>query len=128
MPQPSECRFSETHEWFYLDGDVVTVGITQYAADELTDITYVEMKPVGSTTKPGDPIGEVESVKTTTEVYCAVGGEIIDVNQALDEDPSLLNSDPFQAGWLVKVRTGDPSSLDRLADWATYEQRFPVRQ
>lgn len=128
MPQPSACRFSETHEWFHVDGDIVTVGITQYAADELTDITYVEMKPVGSTTDPGGPVGEVESVKTTTEVFCAVGGEIIEVNEALSEDPSLVNSDPHEAGWLVRVRTDDASPLDRLTDWATYDQRFPVKQ
>ncbi|MHC4415363.1 MAG: glycine cleavage system protein GcvH [Planctomycetota bacterium] len=126
MPSPSGRRYSETHEWLDLDGDVVTVGITQYAADELTDVTYVEMKPARSTVLPGDAVGEVESVKTTSEVYTAVGGEIIAVNNAAADQPSLLNTDPFGQGWLLKIRTADPSPLDGLMDQETYDQKFPV--
>ena len=126
MPSPAECRYSETHEWLDLDGDIVTLGITQYAADELTDVTYVEMKPRHSTVLPGETVGEVESVKATSDVYSAVGGEIIEVNQAAVDQPSLLNSDPFGEGWLVKIRTADPSPLDGLMDQETYDKRFPV--
>lgn len=125
---PHGCRFTESHEWLDLDGDVVTVGITQYAADELTDVTYVEMKPAHSTVLPGEAIGEVESVKTTADVFTAVGGEIIEVNDRPQKDPSLLNSDPYGQGWLVRIRTADPSPLDSLMDWETYEKRFPVKQ
>ncbi len=128
MPNPSEFRYTETHEWMDLDGDVVTIGITQYAADELTDVTYVEMKPVRSTVLPGEPVGEVESVKTTSDIFSAVGGEIIAVNDAASSEPSLLNSDPYGRGWLVKIRTADPSPLDGLMDRATYDQKFPVRR
>ena len=128
MPRPTACRYSETHEWHHLDGGIVTLGITQYAADELTDVTYVEMKPLGSNIVPGDSVGEVESVKTTSEVYSAVGGEIVDVNGALSDDPSVVNSDPYGAGWLVKIRTSDPSPLDGLMDHAAYEQRFSVKK
>ena len=126
MPTPAECRFTESHEWLDLDGDIVTLGLTQYAADELTDVTYVEMKPAQSTILPGESIGEVESVKTTSDVFSAVGGEIVEVNEAAARDPSLLNSDPYGKGWLVKIRTADPSPLDALMDRATYDQKYPV--
>jgi glycine cleavage system H protein len=128
MPRPTECRFTETHEWLDLDGDVVTIGITQYAADELTDVTYVEMKAPRTRVMPGDPVGEVESVKTTSDIYSAIGGEIIEVNKKAGDDPSLLNSDPYGRGWLVRIRTADPSPLDSLMDWKTYQKRFPARE
>lgn len=126
MPSPSDRRYTDSHEWFKLDGDVVTVGITQYAADELTDITYVEMKPVGATISAGESLGEVESVKTSSDVYCVLDGEIIEVNDSAAADPALLNSDPFDSGWLVKLRVSDPSPLDALMDQTTYDQTNPV--
>lgn len=126
MSSPSDCRFSESHEWFRVEGDLVTVGISQFAADELTDITYVELKPQGETISPGDAIGEVESVKTTSDVYSVVGGEIVEVNEKAVEDPSLLNSDPFGEGWLVKIRTDDIGLLDDLMDQPTYDEKHPV--
>jgi glycine cleavage system H protein len=126
MPTPSDVRFTESHEWADLDGDVVTIGITKYAADELTDITYVEMKPVRTTVLPGDSVGEVESVKATNDVYSPVGGEVVEVNQAAADEPSLLNTDPFGTGWLIKIRTADPSPLDGLMDQATYAKKYPT--
>ncbi len=128
MPTPAECRYTETHEWLDLDGDLVTVGITQYAADELTDVTYVEMKPEKTTVMPGDPVGEVESVKTTSEIFTPVGGEIVAVNKRVVEEPSLVNTDPFGEGWLIKIRTADPSPLDGLMDGDTYRTRYPLRR
>ncbi len=123
MPSPSDCTFSESHEWFRVDGDMVTIGITQFAANELTDITYVEMQPAGTTVAPGESVGEVESVKTTSDVNTSFGGEIVEVNAAAASDPSLLNSDPFGSGWLVKMRfVGDSSS--ELMDQATYDGRY----
>ena len=126
MPSPSDLRFTETHEWFRVEGDTVTMGITQFAANELTDITYVELKPSGTTLKPASPIGEVESVKTTSDVYSAVGGSISEVNKAVVTDPSLLNSDPYGKGWLVKIKTSDASPLSKLMDQKTYDQKNPV--
>jgi len=126
MPTPQEYRYSESHEWFHREGDVITLGITRYAVDELTDITYVEMKPAGSDISPGGPVGEVESVKTTSDIYSVIGGEVVTVNQAVVDDPSLVNSDPYGKGWLVKIRTTDPSPLDALLDHASYAQRHPV--
>ena len=126
MTSPSQCRFTESHEWFTVDGETVTMGISQFAANELTDITYVETKPVGTSVNPGDSIGEVESVKTTSDVYTAVGGEIVEVNQAVCDDPSLINSDPFGAGWLVKIRAADTSVLAELMDQPTYDGKYPI--
>lgn len=126
MASPSEARFTESHEWLTVDGDVVTLGISQYAANELTDITYVEMQSAGTSIKPGDSVGEVESVKTTGDVYSPIGGEIIEVNPAVSDDPSLLNSDPFGAGWLIKIKADDLSPLDELMDQPTYDEKHPV--
>lgn len=126
MPSPSDCRFSQSHEWFRVSGNVVTMGITQYAANELTDITYVEMKGVGSEVKPGGSVGEVESVKTTSDVYSVVGGKIVEVNKALAEDPSLVNSDPYGKGWLVKIETTDAAPVEKLMDARTYDAQHPV--
>lgn len=125
MPDKSACRFTDSHEWFFIEGDVVTLGITQYAADELTDITYVEMKPVGETIEAGDAVGEVESVKTTADVYSPFGGEIIEVNETLGDDPGQINSDPFNAGWLARIRTSDTSPADGLMDAAAYAAKYP---
>ena len=126
MPSPKDRRFSDTHEWFKVSGDVVTIGLTQYAADELTDITYVEMKPVGTVVKAGEPVGEVESVKTTSDIYSAIAGQVVEVNAALRDDPGALNADPFGKGWLIKIRTKDAAPLTSLMDQATYDQRHPV--
>ena len=119
-------RYSESHEWFSVEGNLVTIGLTPYAASELTDITYVDMKPAGTALTPGDSIGEVESVKTTSDVLAAVGGEVTEVNDAVREDPSLINSDPYGAGWLVKMRTSDTSPLDALLDQERYDATYPV--
>ncbi|MDG2477702.1 MAG: glycine cleavage system protein GcvH [Phycisphaerales bacterium] len=124
MSSPTDCRYSDSHEWFRHDGDTVTMGITPYAAAELTDVTYVELRPSGTTITAGDAVGEVESVKTTSDVYSAVGGEITEVNAQAVDDPSLLNSDPQGDGWLVKVRTDDASPLDRLMDSIAYDEKY----
>ncbi len=126
MPSPPDRRYTESHEWFAAEGDLVTIGITQFAANELTDITYVEMKPPGTTVAAGETLGEVESVKTTSDVYAALGGEIVEVNDAVASDPSLLNSDPYGAGWLLKIRTDDTTPLEQLLDQSAYDARHPV--
>ncbi|HZW09068.1 MAG TPA: glycine cleavage system protein GcvH [Phycisphaerales bacterium] len=121
MASPKDRVYSESHEWHKLEGDTLTLGLSQFAVDQLTDVTYVEMKKPGHKFKAGDPIGEVESVKTTSDVYAAVSGEIVEVNQAAVADPSLLNSDPYGAGWLVKIRVQDASGLQSCVDAATYD-------
>jgi glycine cleavage system H protein len=126
MSSPSDCRFSESHEWYKVDGDIVTVGITQFATNELTDITYVEIQPVGTVVSSGDSIGEVESVKTTSDIISMFDGEIIEINDAPSDDPSLLNRDPFGEGWLAKIRTTNSSNSKSLMDQATYDNRYPI--
>ena len=122
MSIPNDRRYSESHEWFQVEGNHVTVGITKHATDELTDITYVEMNPVGTEVSAGGSLGEVESVKTTAEVLTVVGGTIREVNEDLTGDPSILNEDPYQAGWLVKLEVADTSAIDGLMDDKAYEQ------
>jgi glycine cleavage system H protein len=126
MSHNAPCLYSDSHEWFRLDGETITIGLTQFAANELTDITYVEMKPAGSQIGDGDSVGEVESVKTTSDVYSAYSGEIVEVNGAVESDPGLINSDPQGAGWLIKIKTADPSAATDLMDEATYHGKYPV--
>jgi glycine cleavage system H protein len=122
MAAPNDRVYSESHEWHKLEGDVLTLGITQFAVDQLTDVTYVEMKKPGFKFNAGDSLGEVESVKTTSDIYCAVPGEVIETNAALANDPSLLNSDPYGKGWLVKIKVSDKAGLSKLMDGAAYNK------
>ncbi len=124
MTSPSDCRYSDSHEWFRPDGDTVTIGITPHAAAELTDVTFVELRPAGTTLGAGDAIGEVESVKTTSDIYSVVAGEIIEINEQAVQDPALLNSDPQGEGWLVKVRTADAGPLESLMDSSAYDEKY----
>lgn len=107
-----------------MEGDLVVLGLTPFAVAELTDITFVEMQGAGTEIGAGDSIGEVESVKATSDVYSAVGGEIAEVNSALDDNPGLLNSDPFGAGWLVKIKASDVGALDGLMDAGAYDEKY----
>lgn len=115
MSTPSDRKYLETHEWHLAAGDTVTIGITQIAADELTDITFVSLPKVGAKVTAGKPFGEIESVKATSDLYCGVSGEVIEVNAALSSDPGLVNRDPFNGGWMIKVKgssvTGDLEKL-----------------
>ena len=121
METPDDRVYAQTHEWHKVEGDIVTLGLSQFAVDQLTDVTFVEMQGVGHTFEAGDAIGEVESVKTTSDVSPAVSGEIIEVNEAALEDPSLLNSDPYGKGWLVKIKVSDDSGLAECVDAKTYD-------
>jgi glycine cleavage system H protein len=122
MPVPSDRKYSQTHEWFKVDGSVVTIGITQFAADELTDITYVDVPAVGSVVQGGSHFGEIESVKATGELFTAVSGRVKSVNTRLANEPELVNSDPFGEGWMIKVECQDLSPLANLMGAPAYEQ------
>ena len=124
MPSPADRTYSKTHEWHKFEGDTLTLGVTKFAVDALTDITYVQMKPAGTKFKAGDVIGEVESVKTTSDIYSAVAGEIAQVNPALSDNPGLLNSDPFGAGWLVKIKVSDKAGASGLLEAAKYDSEI----
>ncbi len=126
MGSPTTNRYADSHEWHRLEGDVMTLGVTQFAVNELTDVTYVSMKPVGTNVAAGGTVGEVESVKATSEIYSAVAGTIVEVNKKLDEDPGLLNRDPFGAAWLVKIRVKDASLINALMDADTYDRKYAL--
>ena len=123
MPSPDDRRYSDSHEWHKLDGDTLTIGLTKFAVDELTDVTYVEMKPAGEAISAGDTVGEVESVKATSDVYTAIPGEILESNADLESDPAALNTDPYEAGWLVKLKVSDTGALDGLMSAAEYDAK-----
>jgi len=123
MP-PADRSYSESHEWHKLEGDTLTLGITQFAVDQLTDVTYVQMKPAGTKIGAGAMVGEVESVKTTSDIYSAASGEVLAVNAAAADNPALLNSDPYGAGWLVKLKVSDQAGLEGLMDAATYAKKY----
>ena len=123
MKVPPDRRYAETHEWFLLEDTIVTMGITQYAADELTDITFVELPEVGSRVTVGDVIGEVESVKATSEIFTAVSGSVVAVNTALVDHPEAVNDDAFEEGWMVKIKTDTQDPLLALMtskEYATF--------
>lgn len=124
MTAPSDRRYSDSHEWHKAEGGLVVVGVTQFAVDQLTDITYVQMKPAGTRVKKGEAIGEVESVKATSDIYAGVGGEIVEVNAALGDNPGLLNTDPYDKGWLVKLKPTDAGEADGLLSPADYNAKY----
>jgi glycine cleavage system H protein len=114
MSAPNDRRYLETHEWHKLDGDTVTIGITQFAADELTDITFIELPKVGTKLSAGRRFGEVESVKATSDLYSGVSGDVIAVNEQLSNNPALVNEDPHETGWMIKVKAINPGELEKL--------------
>ncbi|WP_022955089.1 glycine cleavage system protein GcvH [Perlucidibaca piscinae] len=117
---PAELKYAASHEWARLEGDVVTVGITDHAQDALGDLVYVELPDVGKQVKAGDEAGVVESVKAASDIYAPVSGEIIEVNEALVDAPEIVNSEPYSGGWLYRIRISDAAELDRLLDADTY--------
>lgn len=118
---PADLRYLPSHEWVKVEGDTATVGITAFAVAQLTDLTYVELPKAGSVVTRGERFGEVESVKAVSDLYSPVTGEVVESNDALEEDVAPLSTDPFRTGWLIRVRVTDPASLDGLLDRAAYE-------
>ncbi len=118
MNVPAELLYTATHEWVRLDGDIATIGITDHAQSELGDIVFVELPSPGRMLQVGDSFGSVESVKTVSDVYAPVPGEVTEVNSALGAQSELMNSDPFGAGWLIKIRVSSP--MEGLLDADAY--------
>ncbi|MGQ9649390.1 MAG: glycine cleavage system protein GcvH [Phycisphaerae bacterium] len=122
MSIPSDRRYTKTHEWCLTEGDVVTIGITQFATNQLADVTFVDLPRIGTQVTAGQACGEIESVKATSELYTAVSGEVIEVNKALGDTPELVNNDPYGQGWMVRIRASNLSELDALMDAAAYDR------
>ena len=122
MNIPDDLRYSTDHEWIRVDADssTITIGITEYAQDALGDVVFVEAPEVGATIAAADTFTEVESTKSVSDIYAPVSGTITEANASLDDQPELLNSDPYGEGWIVKIEMSDPSQLDGLMDAAAY--------
>ena len=118
---PTDLRYSEDHEWVRDDGDTVTVGITDYAQDQLGDIVFVDLPGAGTQLTRGGAMGEVESTKSVSDLYAPVDGEVVAVNDALTDAPELVNSAPYGDGWMVSIRPSDKSQLDALLDAEAYQ-------
>lgn len=122
MAVPKDYKFTKTHEWVKIDGDVATIGVTEFAQSELGDITYLELPGAGTAVRQSEPFGVVESVKAASDVYAPISGEVIEENSAAIDAPETVNQSPFGDAWLIKVRIDDPSQLDSLMDADAYEK------
>jgi len=122
VAQPAGLIFSKDHEWVKLDGDVATIGISDYAQSSLGDIVYVELPRVGATLTQFAGIGVVESVKAVSDIYTPLGGEVLEINAAIEADPSLVNRDPFGEGWFYKLKLGDDAEKNNLMSGADYDK------
>jgi len=119
---PEDVRYTREHEWARLEGGVLTVGITSYATDQLGDVVFVELPAVGKALEAGKPFGVVEAVKTVSDLYAPVPGEVVEVNGALADNPAQVNQDPFGEGWMIKIRPRNPDDVKSLLDHQQYAQ------
>ena len=122
MAYPTNYRYTKQHEWVHIEGDQAKVGITEYAQKELGDIVFVELPEKGKKVKQGETLATVESVKSVSDVYAPVSGEVVAVNDALESAPETINQDPHGAGWIAVLKPDDPKEADSLLDAAAYEQ------
>jgi len=118
---PADLKYDKEHEWVNLEGDVATVGISAFAQDQLGEVVYVDLPSTGDMLLAGESFGEIESVKSVSELFSPVSGEVVDVNAALGDTPEIVNEDPYGAGWMLKVRLDDPNELDDLMTAEEYE-------
>ncbi|GLZ34681.1 glycine cleavage system H protein [Lentzea sp. NBRC 105346] len=119
---PEELRYTEEHEWVARTGeDTVRIGITDYAQEQLGDVVFVQLPEIGQTVNSGDTLGEVESTKSVSDIFAPLEGEVVGRNDALDQQPELVNSDPYGEGWMVEIKLSDPASADDLLDAGAYK-------
>jgi len=124
MNIPENLRYATSHEWILVEGDTGTVGITDHAQAELTDIVFAEPPAIGKSVKAGDVAAVVESVKAASDIYAPVSGEVVERNEAIEADPALLNTDPFGAGWIFKIRIANTAEIADLKDAAAYREQI----
>lgn len=122
MPSPTDRRYTKEHEWVRVEDDLGTVGITDYAQDQLGDIVYLDLPSPGTQVKQLDKLGEIESVKAASDLYSPVGGEVAEVNQEIIDRPELVNQSPYDEGWLVRLRLADPAEVDKLLTAEQYDE------
>ncbi len=121
--KPEDLRYAKSHEWVEVDGEVATIGISAFAVAELTDLVFIALPQVGVQVKSGEEFGEVESVKAVSSLYSPVSGTVVEVNSALPDQLDSLSSDPYNAGWIIKVKGFGPSEVSSLMDYATYQDQ-----
>ena len=121
MPTPTDRRYTNEHEWVRVDDGVGTVGLTDYAQDQLGDIVYVDMPAPGASVKQFEKLGEIESVKAVSDLYAPVSGQVVDVNEEVNDHPELVNQSPYEEGWLVRVRLANPAELEALLTAERYD-------
>lgn len=122
MNFPEELKYTKDHEWVMVEGDIATIGITDFAQGELGDIVFVEIETVGETLGAEETFGTVEAVKTVSDLFMPVSGEILEFNENLESSPEVVNSDPYGEGWMIKIKITDSSELDQLLDAAAYKE------
>ena len=122
MASPEDNRYAKSHEYVHLEGDVATIGITEYAQKELGDVVFVELPQVGSQLDAADELGSIESVKAVSELFSPVSGEVVEVNEALADNPALVNTDPWGDGWMIRIRVSDPTEIDELMTAEEYDE------
>lgn len=121
MNIPTDLRYCNSHEWARIEGDIVTVGISDHAQEELTDVVFVELPDIGRIVDAGDPTAVVESVKAASDIYAPVAGEIVETNPEVEADPALVNTDPYGKGWIYKLRVKNTAHIYSLMDAAAYQ-------
>ena len=122
MASPEDNRYAKSHEYVHLEGEVATIGITEYAQKELGDVVFVELPQVGSQLDAADELGSIESVKAVSELFSPVSGEVVEVNEALADNPALVNTDPWGDGWMIRIRVSDVTELDELMTAEEYDE------
>lgn len=122
MATPEDNRYAKSHEYVHLEGEVATIGITDYAQKELGDVVFVELPQVGSVLEAADELGSIESVKAVSELFAPVSGEVVEVNEALADNPALVNTDPFGDGWMIRVKVSDATEVDELMTAEEYDE------
>ena len=124
MNIPSELKYTKDHEWVRVDGDLATVGITDYAQGELGDVVYVELPEEGTEVSMNETFGSIEAVKAVADIFSPVSGEIVEVNEAIQDAPEKVNQDAYGSGWMVKIKLTDPDELSQLMDAAAYQKHI----
>ena len=121
MNLPTELKYTKEHEWVRVEGEFVKIGITDFAQSELGDIVFVELPEVGEEIKQDEPFGNVESVKTVSELFAPISGEVVEVNESLEDEPEQVNDSPYEEGWMIRVKPADPSAIDQLLTAEQYQ-------
>ena len=122
MNFPTNVKYTDEHEWIRPEGEIAFVGITDYAQDQLGDIVFVDVTTEGETLEKGEVFGSIEVVKTVSDLFLPVGGKVLEINPALEEQPELVNKDPYGEGWIIKIKMSDPAELESLMDAEAYKQ------